>query len=829
MKKKYKVRISVFYVCVFIISLCFYVAFTWSNDSTVKSAPKELPDSSFSYILERNGEKLVIKNVTINDTLGGIYKTINIVVPNYLTLDLKNMPKTWTLNKQEVENEEVLYSFMMNGANSKSEIIAFLNALEFTTNDSDKAGKIAIYFKGRVKSSSFSAKTYSNNRLASGTETNLATDWVESTYKPDFYTEDDKYQTHYTFQNQSVNVLSKDVATYLPNIYIVDKTQNNKVVRHIWGAGESSSSFILGIKTGTNTYRPYSSLYKGAKIYTKTDEQGNKLIKSEVDKAITVTGLKNQVKYKYIVELEPSGNGTIRQTFRIVNNGVDDLTFIASKNIDTELNGNDAVPVYMYGEKRGVYIMAAPYKLIYDFDVPNGPTQFANAYSGGWRVKEGFDTTVYYPWSPKTVLGTGQELSNILPDGVVPTLGAKNDTAIDMKWPEVTLKPGESKDFGHEISLTGDYVLKSSYKNMRDKNDDNRPGDTLQLKYLISKASTTSKIEDSILEISLSNYLKFDSSQEITIQKSTGEVIRTISPLNEGVFDSATNTIKINLSAKDFNSGGTEISLIFNATLTQDSENKTINQKANSTVKIDNKEVSKTNSMPINVVDIEKNEYEWSADIPQKVYVNAYDLQGNILTDGMIILEDKLRIGEEIQFTPKSLPNYRYNLLQRVDQTIISPEKFIISAQKQDAIASYIRLGTFHVKLEILNASSSNLIIPSTGAAKLDNTQVPDGDKLSSISFTYLTDQMTDRSFEIRETPFFMVTPTVPQFYQYSGYVLTATDSVHGQENKIEGLPKWNARTNPEIWLTIYLTPITKDPTPFSQDRSHSELTIIKN
>ena len=827
MKKKYRIKTGVFYAFIFVVSLCVYVGYAWSSDSKIMAAPEESQDSSFNYILERTNDKLVIKDLVIDDTLGGIYKTINIVVPNYLTIELKNAPKTWTLDKQELENDETLYSFLMNGTNSKSDITSFLNTLELTTNDSDTSGQIKIYFKGRVRTTMLSEKDKVDSYLTRADETSLATDWAESNYKPDFYTEDNKYQTHYTFQNQATNVLSNTVSTYLPNVYIVDKTQNNKVVKHIYGAGESSSSFILGIKAG-NTYRPFSSVYKGAKIYTKTDEDGNQLIKSQIDKAISVTGLKNQVKYSYIVELEPIGNGTIRHTYRIVNNGVDDLTFIASKNIDTELNGNDAVPVYMYGEKRGVYIMAAPYKLIYDFDVPNGPTQFANAYQGGWRVKtsDTFDTTVYYPWTPKTVVGTGQELANILPDGVVPTLVAKNDTAIDMKWPEVTLKPGESQDFVYEISLTGDYVLKSSYKNLRDKDDVNRPGDSIQLKYLISKASSTSKIEDGVLEIPLSNNLQFDASQGITLQKSTGEVIRTITTIDENVFDPATNTLKIKISANDFSNAGSEISLLFNTTLTKESENKTINLKADSIIKIDDNLASKTNSLTINVANIEKNEHEYPADIPQKVYINAYDVQGNAVPNGTIVLEDAIRIGDEIQFTPKSIASYRYDHLQQTDKTIISPEKFVIGSEKKEAEAIYVLLGTLHVKQEILNENASNVIVPLTGTAKLENTQVLDGDKLSSASFIYTTNEITDRLFEIRETPFFKVTPIIPQFYQFSGYVLTTSNSEHKPEAMISGEPKWDARTNSEIWLTMYLTPTVKDPTMFSQDGNNSELTI---
>lgn len=828
MKKKYRIKTGVFYAVIFVVSLCVYVSYAWSSDSKIMAAPEESQDSSFSYILERTNDKLVIKDLIVDDTLDGIYKTINVVVPNYLTIDLKNAPKTWTLDKQELENEETLYSFLMNGTNSKSDITSFLNTLEFTTNDSDKSGQISIYFKGRVKTDILPDNDNVDSYTARADDTSLATDWVESKYKPDFYTEDDKYQTHYTFQNQSTNVLSSAVSTYLPNVYIVDKTQNNKVVRHIYGAGESSSSFILGIKAGTNTYRPFSSIYSGAKIYTKTDEEGNQLIKSQVDKAVTVSGLKNQAKYSYIVELEPVGNGTIRHTYRIVNNGVDDLTFIASKNIDTELNGNDAVPVYMYGEKRGLYIMAAPYKLIYDFDVPNGPTQFANAYQGGWRVKtsDTFDTSVYYPWTPKTVLGTGQEIANILPDGVVPTLVAKNDTAITMKWPVVTLKPGESQDFVYEISLTGDYVVKSSYKNLRDKDDVNRPGDSLQLKYLISKASSTSKIEDGVLEIPLSSYLQFNTGAGITLQKSTGEIIRTITTIDENVFDPTTNTLKIKISGSDFNNAGTEIAILFNTVLTNESENKTINQKANTTIKIDDNSASKTNSLAINVANIERNEHECPADIPQKVYINAYDVQGNTLSDGKIVLEDAIRVGDEIQFKPNVLAKYRYDHLQQTDKTIISPEKFVIRSEKQEAEAIYVLLGTLHVKQEILNENASNVIFPLTGTAKLENTQVIDGDKLSSASFIYTTNEITDRLFEIRETPFFKVTPIIPQFYQFSGYVLTTSNSEHKPEAMISGEPKWDARTNSEIWLTMYLTPTVKDPTMFSQDGNNSELTI---
>ena len=793
------------WILVLMFNLLVVIAMTFvvSKHDVAQANAEDGLSSEFHYVLERTKETLTIKDVELDPIINEIYKTINIQLPNFIVMKNNTLPTNWLMNTKTLDNGDRLYSYQMKGNNSINQIKIFLSTIELSITNENKTGAISIYFKGRTKS--INSDTYNQTVDAVGTE------WIEEKYKPDFYIENDKYQTHYTFQGTNKNVLSNKVQTYLPNIYIVDKTQKNKIVRHIYGDGESSSSFILGIKTPNRGYQPYSSLYNGAKIYTRVDDDGNKLIKSEVDKTVKVTGLTNPIKYQYRVEMKPTGDDTIQHVYTITNKGQDNLTFIASKNIDTELNNNDAVPVYMYGKNRGLYIMSSPYKLIYDFSNPKGPTQFSNAYSGGWRIKEGFDTSVYYPWNGKTATGTGQEVLNFAPDAVVPTVVAKNDTAIDMKWPEVTLKPGESEEFIYDISLTADYSLKVNYENLREEAEVNRPEDSLKFNYAISKASSISTYKNGELTIPLLKQLTFDYAQGITFYKSNGEVLKKISDVTQDMFNPNTNSLKINISDTEFKNAGPEITISFQASLTLDSENQTLLQKSLSTVLVDGQSIKKENVLTIIVENIEQNENECSALIPQKVAIKIVDTKQNNISKE-IVLENQLRVGQEQTFKPTPISFYRYNQLELSNGEVITSEKFVISGEKQEAQAIYTRIGKVNVRQEIVNPSM-NVVIPNSGAAFMYNTKTLGLGNQTTYSMNNLTANYTKYVFDIVDTPFFKLIPTVTQFYKSDGYLLTTMNNSHNKNQRVKEFPKWNAETSPEVWVTLYLAPNTDIPT----------------
>lgn len=202
-----------------------------------------------------------------------------------------------------------------------------------------------------------------------------------------------------------------------------------------------------------------------------------------------------------------------------------------------------------------------------------------------------------------------------------------------------------------------------------------------------------------------------------------------------------------------------------------------------------------------------------SADVPQKVYIKGKDDQGNALNTGDKVLETKLRIGKEFSFEPITIPWYDYVNLTKVGETVITPETFTIEGTKQEANAIYTQtLTTLHIRQVVLD-SEDTLVVPIRGEGNLTQTTTLGGTVKAELPMVYPTRDDTSAGFKTvtydvaTAEPFYTVSPVLPEYYQYVGYVLTATNVPHSASNKQSGHPKWDIRTQPEVWVTVYLTP----------------------
>ncbi len=199
--------------------------------------------------------------------------------------------------------------------------------------------------------------------------------------------------------------------------------------------------------------------------------------------------------------------------------------------------------------------------------------------------------------------------------------------------------------------------------------------------------------------------------------------------------------------------------------------------------------------------------------IPQKVYIKGKDDQGNVLSDGDQVLETALRVGKKVSFTPTTIEWYTYENLQKLDGTLISPEEFTIGGTKQDAEAIYTRsLTEVHVRQVILSPSK-NLVEPLQGEGLIQNTDTLGGASQAELPIDFPTRDSALAGYKTltyavnTAEPYYMLQPILPEYYQYDGYVLTTSNQVHNNGAKVTGLPKWDITANPEVWVTLYLSP----------------------
>ncbi|MFC0234292.1 MucBP domain-containing protein [Vagococcus entomophilus] len=368
--------------------------------------------------------------------------------------------------------------------------------------------------------------------------------WVESATNPDLKITSGDYEVHYTYGiNTQVGWNSAAVFTGYPNVYLVDK-KANKVVQHQFGFfyngdSSSSSSFLLGLKDSAGAYHVYSSPFSGAKIYTKDG-----VIKSVVEKTIDGYG-----KFQYENYLTPVGTDTVNHKYVITNTGNQVMIFRAMKNVDTDLDGNDKVPVYMLGQNEGLYIKSGSYRLNYFMSGSSGPKNFKNFYKPYHSpATDTMNANVYYPYTPEDITGVGDESKGYASDAAVAGTG---DTGIYMKWDEVTLQPGESKEFSYDVSLSGNIKSERSYENQTQQSGINYPGDTLAYRMTAKLDSSFGEVSSGTITDTLDKGLSF-TSDKVEILDASGTVLRSV-PVSD-CYDAAKHKLSVPIQKSDVQS-----------------------------------------------------------------------------------------------------------------------------------------------------------------------------------------------------------------------------------------------------------------------------------
>ena len=810
--------------------------------------------AEFCFQLERTKDELAVVDPVFDLVEGDIFDRLEIKLPpNVVIKDTVLLPQGW--EQINGANEDIIFQFNQNY--SESAIRQFLSNIRFTIEkEVDQPGEISIMLSKIETSAPYKEKHKKmTDGLVNSYTSNKDIDWkevmnptVQDLY---FYVENKSYKVHYGFFNDFNSF--QGIPVGIPDVYLTDKT-NDAEVNHLYKnkdrATSSSSTFLLGIKTETGDYNTVSSLYSDSKIYTAKDEQGRTMIRTTSHKDVTKGFIQQKAtkekpaltdgKYQVNVELYPLSSSTIRHKFIVTNEGNKALTFVPSKNMDTELNGDDTVPVYMYEENKGLYIQSKKvedepmYTLIYSFKHPKAPVNYVNSYntysvpildtqnhqlvSSGTLSRE----ILYRPFEPENVHGVGQEVVGFKPDEPVPIKKGKSETSKDtgilMKWPETTLEPGESEEFVYDVTLVGDMDISYDYQNVTSGTDKHLPGDRIQFD-MVGSWKANLEPTDSTFTTKLSPHVLVDLDSKVSVLDADNKVRYDLN-MSE-VYNAKEHEITVSLVEEEIQRYGSQTSVRFEGILSPYSEGQHIRQFMTlATLDSDQTELIKNEFLEFDVGYLPKRvRIGCQSSIPQKIYIKGKDTEGNPLEKGDQVLDTNIRLNQEVIFKPKAIPTYEYVELQDKDKETLTPEKVTIGKTKQEYIAIYERaLGTLHVRQVVLN-SQRELVIPEMGEGQLNNVEEKNNSKpiLSQIPIRYSVvskekDEFDTITFNVSsETPDYHLKPTIPQYYEHVGHLITDKKEDNGlvMEERGKELTDiiWDINEQNEVWVTIFIEP----------------------
>lgn len=246
----------------------------------------------------------------------------------------------------------------------------------------------------------------------------------------------------------------------------------------------------------------------------------------------------------------------------------------------------------------------------------------------------------------------------------------------------------------------------------------------------------------------------------------------------------------------------------------------------------------------------------WSAAIPQKISLKAYDETNGALTHGDLLYDQELRIGKAITVQPKDLEYYTFIEARELDDSVRGLSYTVSDTYQQGKLIYALRRANLHVRQVILDPMSE-LVVPSKGYItirnQLDNGGSPalDPDYQGNVSVTSgkqadtpgFTDFGISASHLTSALDQVLLSVVVPEFYHYEGYYLTEEGSdpngaSHAANTSITtgeiALDRARIEDKEEFWITVYLKPVEDDqgeakvPQPYSWDYKKNDLGKIK-
>lgn len=230
---------------------------------------------------------------------------------------------------------------------------------------------------------------------------------------------------------------------------------------------------------------------------------------------------------------------------------------------------------------------------------------------------------------------------------------------------------------------------------------------------------------------------------------------------------------------------------------------------------------------------IEETDIGWTAEMPQKITLQAYEERGTRLPYGDLVYDQQLRLEKGITAEPKDIDLYKFVELRDMTDTP-RDMNYIVGPQHQEGKLIYTSRGAkLHVRQVILDANDE-IPVPKEGYLKIRNQQ------FNNNSPTLDTEYQNNRilsSGKQEDNPNFtevifstvhqkdgqdasLFELTVPAYYQYEGYHLTTQqqdpNGASHQANtvvtpSVPAISRDSFYTDQEQWLTLYVRSTKRD------------------
>lgn len=234
----------------------------------------------------------------------------------------------------------------------------------------------------------------------------------------------------------------------------------------------------------------------------------------------------------------------------------------------------------------------------------------------------------------------------------------------------------------------------------------------------------------------------------------------------------------------------------------------------------------------------------WSAAIPQKISLKAYDDKGGTLPLGDILYDQELRLGKAITVQPKELEFYTFLEAQDSDGAQRGLSYTVTNTYQEGKLIYSLRKADINIRQVIVN-SNTDLVVPKEGYLKVQhqahnsgspaingnyqlNTKISSDKQNNNPEFTkviFATNHLADAQDQVQ------LSVIVPEFYKVSGYSLSNDQASHTNtpdytDDKIS-LSRQEIYDQGEFWITLYLEPNGTNngkPQPYSWDYKHNDL-----
>lgn len=223
----------------------------------------------------------------------------------------------------------------------------------------------------------------------------------------------------------------------------------------------------------------------------------------------------------------------------------------------------------------------------------------------------------------------------------------------------------------------------------------------------------------------------------------------------------------------------------------------------------------------------------WTASIPQKIILKAYDETGNPLPFADLLFDQKLTIDKKENITPKNIDLYDFiKLVSTAGNQPMSLEWTVTNEFQEGHLIYGLRKLTIHSR-QVVEDKNDQVILPKKGFGVLTSKttvgQIKDEFPLTSSS---TEDNGTDfDTYIIRyrmSEPIYSFTSKIPMNYKLIGYVLTTKEEQHFASASLQTPIQIDVSANSEFWLTTYIKPVTQEPSFYHWEYKENNFGSIK-